>query len=141
MLGSYSYFDKRVLNEEEEEDQPSDNGEKEQSGHTSVIQKKFLKERKIFLWGGIDDKSAKDITEKLLYLELSDPGKPIDFFMNTPGGSITAGMSIYDTMGQSSIISKFSCADSPAIDHGTNCGSGGRYKHSSTRDGKNSSRT
>ena len=49
MLGSYSYFDKRVLNEEEEEDQPSDNGEKEQSGHTSVIQKKFLKERKIFL--------------------------------------------------------------------------------------------
>lgn len=98
MLGSYSYFDKRVLNEEEEEDQPSDNSEKEQSGHTAVIQKKFLKERKIFLWGGIDDKSAKDITEKLLYLELSDPGKPIDFFMNTPGGSITAGMSIYDTM-------------------------------------------
>ena len=98
MLGSYSYFDKRVLNEEEEENEPSDNSEKEQSGHTSVIQKKFLKERKIFLWGGIDDKSAKDITEKLLYLELSDPGKPIDFFMNTPGGSITAGMSIYDTM-------------------------------------------
>ena len=99
MLGSYSYFNTRVLDEEEEEeDQPSDNSEKEQSGHTAVIQKKFLKERKIFLWGGIDDKSAKDITEKLLYLELSDPGKPIDFFMNTPGGSITAGMSIYDTM-------------------------------------------
>ena len=99
MLGSYSYFNTRVLNEEEEEeDKPSDNGEKEQNGHTAVIQKKFLKERKIFLWGGIDDKSAKDITEKLLYLELSDPGKPIDFFMNTPGGSITAGMSIYDTM-------------------------------------------
>ena len=99
MLGSYSYFNTRVLNEEEEEeDKPSDNNEKEQNGHTAVIQKKFLKERKIFLWGGIDDKSAKDITEKLLYLELSDPGKPIDFFMNTPGGSITAGMSIYDTM-------------------------------------------
>ena len=99
MLGSYSYFNTRVLDEEEEEeDKPSDNNEKEQNGHTAVIQKKFLKERKIFLWGGIDDKSAKDITEKLLYLELSDPGKPIDFFMNTPGGSITAGMSIYDTM-------------------------------------------
>ena len=99
MLGSYSYFNTRVLNEEEEEeDKPSDNNEKEQNGHTAVIQKKFLKERKIFLWGGIDDKSAKDITEKLLYLELSDPGKPIDFFMNTPGGSITSGMSIYDTM-------------------------------------------
>ena len=76
MLGSYSYFNTRVLNEEEEEeDKPSDNNEKEQNGHTAVIQKKFLKERKIFLWGGIDDKSAKDITEKLLYLELSDPGK------------------------------------------------------------------
>jgi ATP-dependent Clp protease protease subunit len=63
-----------------------------------MVQKHFLGERKIFLWGGIDDKTAKDITEKLLYLELRAPGKPIDFFINTPGGSITSGMSIYDTM-------------------------------------------
>jgi ATP-dependent Clp protease protease subunit len=64
----------------------------------SMIQKKFLQERKVFLWGAIEDNSAKDITEKLLYLELTDPGQKIQFFMNTPGGSITAGMAIYDTM-------------------------------------------
>lgn len=63
-----------------------------------VIQKKFLDERKVFLWGEINDKSAKEITEKLIYLELKDPNKPITFYINTPGGSITAGMAIYDTM-------------------------------------------
>jgi ATP-dependent Clp protease protease subunit len=73
-------------------------GCRDSSSHSSVIQKRFLRERKVFLWGGIDDKTAKNITEKLLYLELVAPGQPIDFFMNTPGGSITSGMSIYDTM-------------------------------------------
>ena len=63
-----------------------------------VIQKKFLEERKIFLWGDVSDKSAKDITEKLLYLEWTGPGKDITFYINTPGGSITAGMAIFDTM-------------------------------------------
>lgn len=64
----------------------------------TAIQKKFLEERKVFLWGEINDESAKDVTEKLIYLELKDPGKPISFYINTPGGSITAGMAIYDTM-------------------------------------------
>ncbi len=62
------------------------------------IQKAFLKERKIFLWGAVTDESAKDITEKLLYLEWQDSGKEITFYLNSPGGSITAGMAIYDTM-------------------------------------------
>lgn len=62
------------------------------------VQKKFLEERKVFLWGEVSDTSAKDVTEKLIYLELKDPGKPISFYINTPGGSITAGMAIYDTM-------------------------------------------
>ena len=43
------------------------------------IQKKFLEQRKIFLWGAVDDDSARDITEKLLYLEAADPGKDITF--------------------------------------------------------------
>lgn len=64
----------------------------------AAIQKKFLKERKVFLWGEINDESAKDVTEKLIYLELKESGKPISFYINTPGGSITAGMAIYDTM-------------------------------------------
>ena len=65
---------------------------------STQIQKKFLEERKLFLWGEVSDKSAKDITEKLLYLEWTNPGKDITFYINTPGGSITAGMAIYDTI-------------------------------------------
>jgi ATP-dependent Clp protease, protease subunit len=63
-----------------------------------LIQRKFLEQRKIFLWGAVTDESAKDITEKLLYLEATGPGKEIIFYINSPGGSITAGMAIYDTM-------------------------------------------
>lgn len=64
----------------------------------SMMQKKFLEQRKLFLWGAVDDNSAQDATEKLLYLEAMDPGKDITFYINTPGGSITAGMAVYDTM-------------------------------------------
>lgn len=62
------------------------------------IDNTFLKERKVFLWGEVSDKSAREVTEKLLYLETNDPGKEITFYINTPGGSITAGMAVYDTM-------------------------------------------
>ncbi|HMV80083.1 MAG TPA: ATP-dependent Clp protease proteolytic subunit [Leptospiraceae bacterium] len=62
------------------------------------IQKKFLEERKIFLWGAVMDESAKDIVAKLMYLEMTEPGKLITFYINSPGGVITSGMTIYDTM-------------------------------------------
>ncbi len=64
----------------------------------ALIQKKFLEKRKVFLWGEVTDESAKEITEKLVYLELQDPGKDIFFYINSPGGSITAGMAVYDTI-------------------------------------------
>lgn len=60
--------------------------------------KKFIEQRKIFLWGGVDDKSAKDITSRLLYLDAIDAGKEITFYINSPGGIVTSGMVIYDTM-------------------------------------------
>ena len=72
--------------------------DEKQKSNNSKIQESFLEQRKIFLWGEVSDKSARDITEKFLYLESIDPGKPITFYINTPGGSITAGMAIYDTM-------------------------------------------
>jgi ATP-dependent Clp protease, protease subunit len=46
----------------------------------------------------VDDKSAKDITARLLYLEALDPGKEITFYINSPGGMVVSGMVIYDTM-------------------------------------------
>src|SRR5574338_699809 len=60
--------------------------------------KKFIEQRKIFLWGEVHDKSARDITNRLLYLDAIDPGKEITFYINSPGGVITSGMVIYDTM-------------------------------------------
>jgi ATP-dependent Clp protease protease subunit len=63
-----------------------------------MFDKKFISERKVFLWGPVDDRSAKDITNRLLYLEAIDPGKLITFYINSPGGIVTSGMVIYDTM-------------------------------------------
>ena len=63
-----------------------------------MLQKKFLKERKIFLWGEINDDLCRDVTARLLYLETIDEGKGITLYLNSPGGSITAGIAVYDTM-------------------------------------------
>ena len=60
--------------------------------------KKFIEQRKIFLWGAVDDKTSKDLTDRLLYLEAIEPGKEITFYINSPGGIVTAGMVVYDTM-------------------------------------------
>src|SRR5688572_7337360 len=86
-------------------DDDDDDDEKEvkivEKGGPSVsmlIQKKFLDQRKIFLWGAVTDETAKDLTEKLLYLEGIGPGQEITFYLNSPGGSVTAGMAVYDTM-------------------------------------------
>ncbi|MBS1928683.1 MAG: ATP-dependent Clp protease proteolytic subunit [Chitinophagaceae bacterium] len=63
-----------------------------------LFDKKFIEQRKVFLWGAVDDKSAKEITDRLLYLEAIDPGKEIKFYINSPGGMVTSGMVIYDVM-------------------------------------------
>jgi ATP-dependent Clp protease protease subunit len=89
----------RLDDDEEDDDQESDATSKAQTAPVSaLIQRKFLEQRKIFLWGAVTDQTAKDMTEKLLYLEAVDPGKEIVLYINTPGGSITAGMAVYDTM-------------------------------------------
>jgi ATP-dependent Clp protease, protease subunit len=63
-----------------------------------MFDKKFMEQRKVFLWGAVDDKSAKDITNRLMYLEAVDPGKEITFYISSPGGVVTSGMVVYDTM-------------------------------------------
>ena len=84
-----------VRNDDENEDENA--MAKAANPVAALIEKKFLAQRKIFLWGAVTDETAKDITEKLLYLEAAAPGKEIHFYINTPGGSITAGMAVYDT--------------------------------------------
>ena len=62
------------------------------------IYSRLLKERIIFLVGPVDDHTANLVVAQLLFLESENPDKNIYFYINSPGGSVTAGMSIYDTM-------------------------------------------
>ena len=92
-------YNRNIRLEDEEEnpkEMPESPMEKMMSGWQ--FDKKFIEQRKIFLWGAVDDKSAKDITNRLMYLEAIDPGKEITFYINSPGGVVTSGMVIYDTM-------------------------------------------
>lgn len=89
------------LDDEDDEDEKGDGTLKELLeglSDTKLFSKRFLQQRKIFLWGPVMDASAKDITNRLLYLEAEDPGKEITFYINSPGGVVTSGMVIYDTM-------------------------------------------
>jgi ATP-dependent Clp protease protease subunit len=91
-------YNKSIRQDDEETpaNLPENPMEKMMSGW--MFDKKFIEQRKVFLWGAVDDKSAKDITDRLLYLEALDPGKDITFYINSPGGMVTSGMVIYDTM-------------------------------------------
>jgi ATP-dependent Clp protease protease subunit len=73
--------------------------EKSQSGERAYdIYSRLLKERIIFLGGGVNDAVANTVIAQLLFLEHEDPKGDIKLYINSPGGSVTAGMAIYDTM-------------------------------------------
>ena len=62
------------------------------------IYSRLLKERVVFLVGPVDDMTANVVVAQLLFLEAENPDKDISLYINSPGGSVTAGMAIYDTM-------------------------------------------
>lgn len=62
------------------------------------IATRLLEDRKVFMWGEVNDDSAKHVIDRLLFLELTDPGKEIQLIINSPGGFVTSGMAVYDTM-------------------------------------------
>ncbi|MCK9214647.1 MAG: ATP-dependent Clp protease proteolytic subunit, partial [Rhodoferax sp.] len=73
----------------------------EQSGRgerSYDIYSRLLKERVIFLVGSVNDYVANLVVAQLLFLESENPDKDISFYINSPGGSVSAGMAIYDTM-------------------------------------------
>ena len=84
----------RMDDEEEKEEQPkSDLGM-----FNKKLERYFFEKRAVYLWGVVDDKSAKDVVSKLLLLEADKPGEEIKFYINSPGGVVTSGMVMYDTM-------------------------------------------
>ena len=73
--------------------------ERTSSGERSYdLYSRLLEDRIIFLSGEIDDALANTVVAQLIYLEGKDPGKDISLYINSPGGSVSAGMAIYDTM-------------------------------------------
>ncbi|MCA6439899.1 MAG: ClpP family protease [Sediminibacterium sp.] len=87
------------VNNDEEEDEPKE----EKSAPipdfmNKKMEKLFFEKRAVYLWGAVEDKSARDVVSKLLLLEADKPGDEIKFYINSPGGVVTSGMVIYDTI-------------------------------------------
>jgi ATP-dependent Clp protease protease subunit len=85
------------------DDEPDEQEPKEEKGpETGMLIKKmekyFFETRSVYLWTQVDDRSAKDLVTKFLLLDADKPGEEIKFFINSPGGVVTSGMVIYDTM-------------------------------------------
>ncbi|TMI66162.1 MAG: ATP-dependent Clp protease proteolytic subunit [Bacteroidetes bacterium] len=83
----------------------SDDDEKESTDkrdELNMLNKKleryFFEKRSVYLWGVVDDKSAREVVSKFLLLEADKPGEEIKFYINSPGGVVTSGMVMYDTM-------------------------------------------
>ena len=62
------------------------------------LERYFFDKRAVYLWGVVEDKSAREVVSKLLLLDADKPGEEIKFYINSPGGVVTSGMVIYDTM-------------------------------------------
>jgi ATP-dependent Clp protease protease subunit len=91
---NYQYSNWRMDEEEEKEEAPkSDLGM-----FSKKLERYFFEKRSVYLWGVVDDKSAKDVVSKLLLLDADKPGEEIKFYINSPGGVVTSGMVMYDTM-------------------------------------------
>ncbi len=87
------------LQEEGEENEPKEEKQEAMTGFMmKKIEKLFFEKRAVYLWGVVDDKSARDVVSKLLLLDADKPGQEIKFYINSPGGVVTSGMVIYDTM-------------------------------------------
>jgi ATP-dependent Clp protease, protease subunit len=84
--------------EEKEEEEPKGEAQSAFSLWAKKSDELFYKNRAVYLWGGVDDRTAKDVVGKLLLLEADKPGEEIKFYINSPGGVVTSGMVIYDIM-------------------------------------------
>lgn len=82
----------------EDEDEKEERPQSDLGMLNKKLERYFFEKRSVYLWGVVDDKSAKDIVSKLLLLDADKPGEEIKFYINSPGGVVTSGMVMYDTM-------------------------------------------
>jgi len=94
LYNSPMYGGWRSDDDDEKEEQPKS----DLMMFSKKIEKYFFDRRSVHLWGVVDDKSARDVVTKMLLLDADKPGEEIRFYINSPGGVVTSGMVIYDTM-------------------------------------------
>ena len=87
-----------VMDDEEEKPEREEKEEQRSSFLLKKMEQLFLQKRAIYLWGVVDDRSAKDVVSKMLLLDADKPGEEIKFYINSPGGMVTSGMVMYDTI-------------------------------------------
>jgi len=87
-----------VMDDEEDKPEREEKEEQRSSFLLKKMEQLFLQKRTVYLWGVVDDKSAKDVVSKMLLLEADKPGEEIKFYINSPGGMVTSGMVMYDTL-------------------------------------------
>ncbi len=95
---NFEYKGWRMDEEPEEEEKEREDKRDELFMLNKKLEKYFFDRREVYLWGVVDDKSAKEVVSKLLLLEADKPGEEIKFYINSPGGVVTSGMVMYDTM-------------------------------------------
>jgi ATP-dependent Clp protease protease subunit len=83
---------------DDEEEVPEERPKSDIMMFSKRLERLFFDNRSVYLWGVVDDKSARDVVSKMLLLDADKPGEDIKFFINSPGGVVTSGMVIYDTM-------------------------------------------
>src|SRR6476469_6654736 len=86
------------LDDEPDEKEPKEDKGPELGMLAKKMEKYFFENRTVELWGPVDDRSAKEVVTKLRLLDADKPGEEIRFFINSPGGVVSSGMVIYDTM-------------------------------------------
>ena len=84
--------------EPEEEEKEREDKRDELQMLNKKLERYFFDRREVYLWGVVDDKSAKEVVSKFLLLDADKPGVEIKFYINSPGGVVTSGMVMYDTM-------------------------------------------
>lgn len=97
-MSKYSKYLTTPYRMDDEDDEKEEAPKSDLMMFSKKLEKYFFDSRAVHLWGVVDDKSARDVTAKLLLLDADKPGEEIKFFINSPGGVVTSGMVIYDTM-------------------------------------------
>jgi ATP-dependent Clp protease protease subunit len=92
------YIVSPIIMDDDEANSKDEKQEQVSTGMMKKMEKMFFEKRAVYLWGVVEDKTIKEVVGKILLLDADKPGKEIKLYINSPGGSVTSGMVLYDTI-------------------------------------------